>query len=89
MIYDEDDDLDLGRLLSATDAERELGIPAGTVRSWWNRGREGMELAGLDAIRDRPLWWECDLLALTRGVPIRDLQGNRVLTMREVRAWAS
>lgn len=85
----DEEDLDLGRLLSATDAENELGIPAGTVRSWWNRGREGMQLGGLDAVRNRPLFWECDLLALARGEPIRDIRGRRILTMNEVREWRS
>lgn len=85
MTYAEDDNLDLGRLLSAAEAEERLDIPAGTIRSWWNRGREGLELGGLGRGGKRPLFWECDLIALSRGMPIRDVQGRRVLTMREVR----
>lgn len=85
MNYDDEDDLDLGRLLSAQDAEREIGIPAGTIRSWWSRAREGLKPGGLGPIANRPMFWECDLLACARDMPIRDTRGRRVVTMREVR----
>lgn len=52
------------RLLSAAEAERELGIPAGTVRSWFSRRK----MTGLwDMARDnrnQPLFDEDLLLQL-------------------------
>lgn len=49
------------RLLGAADAERELGIRAGTVRQWAHRGL--LHPRGLDA-RDRPLYGVGDLIRL-------------------------
>ena len=52
------------RLLSAADAQRVLGIPASTVRSWWRRQRyTGLWDYGRDR-RNHPLFDEVDLVAL-------------------------
>jgi len=52
------------RLLSAVDAERVLGIPASTVRSWWRRRqRTGLWDYGRDR-RNHPLFDEQHLIAL-------------------------
>lgn len=58
---------DLGRLLSARDAEKVHGISASTIRTWWQRrARTGLWDYGRDR-RNAPLFRECDLLALSRG----------------------
>ena len=49
------------RLLSAADAEKALGIPAATVRSWARRKR--IWSYGLDARRD-PLYDHDDLIRM-------------------------
>jgi transposase len=72
---------DLGRLLSASDAERVLGIPASTVNTWHNRRR--LSPRGIDACR-HPLFHEVDLVALKRGLRIRDDDGHRIYNMRNV-----
>lgn len=78
MIDWDDDELDLGRLMSAQDAERTLSIPASTVRSWYRRkGRTGLYDHGRDR-RCHPLFWEADLLALRAGYVLRDQQGRRI-----------
>lgn len=52
------------RLLSAQDAEKVLGIPAATVRSWFRRQRmTGLYDFGRDH-RNHPLFRERDLLGL-------------------------
>lgn len=51
-------------LYTAADAERELGIPAGTVRAWAFRQRlwsYGLDRAG------RPMYRERDLVSLRDG----------------------
>lgn len=59
------------RLLSAMDAEKVLGIPAGTVRSWFSRRRmTGLYDYGRDR-RGHPMFREADLVAL------RDRNGVR------------
>jgi hypothetical protein len=72
---------ELGRLMSAWEAQRTLGIPAWTVMTWWER-RETTKLsrAGLDD-RQRPLFFEADLLTLRLGLPLRDEDGERIHTM--------
>jgi len=60
-----------GRLLSARDAEKVLGIPAATVRSWWHRRRRnGLYDYGRDK-RNNPMFREQDLLALWDGRRLR------------------
>lgn len=59
------------RLLSARDAEKLLGMPASTVRTWAGRHRAtGLYSAGLDRC-GRPLYRESDLIRLRRGECIR------------------
>lgn len=59
------------RLLSARDAEKLLGIPASTVRSWAARRRAtGLYPAGTDH-RGHPLYRKSDLERLRRGQRIR------------------
>lgn len=68
----------LDRLLSATDAQRLLGIPASTVNTWHNRRlRTGLYSRAVDS-RRRPLFYESDLIALRNGAPIRDADGSRI-----------
>ena len=57
------------RLLSAAEAERHLGIPSATVRSWALRGK--LLSSGLDR-SGRPLYAEANLLTL-RDTPRADL----------------
>jgi len=53
-----------GRLLSARDAEKVLGIPASTVRNWLARSsRTGLQVAGTDR-RGKQVFRESDLIAL-------------------------
>jgi hypothetical protein len=79
-LTDDEDDLDLGRLLSAADAERYLRIKASTVRTWHQRrGQTGLYPAGLDSQR-KPLFWEADLVALRERIRIRDAKGVRLVT---------
>jgi hypothetical protein len=66
------------RPLSALDAEKVLGIPAATVRSWYHRrGRTGLHAVGLDG-KDNPMFYESDLIALRRGEQLRDEHGARL-----------
>lgn len=66
------------RPLSALDAEKVLGIPAATVRSWYyRRDRTGLHAVGLDG-KDNPMFYESDLIALRRGEQLRDEQGARL-----------
>lgn len=52
------------RLLSARDAEKVLGIPASTVRTWFQRkARTGLWDYGRDQ-RGHPMFREADLIAL-------------------------
>lgn len=76
---------DFGRYLSAEDAQRELGIPAGTVRTWHQRVvRTGLRAVGVDSF-DRPFFYEVDLIALKKGMGIaKDDCGERVFTMKDV-----
>lgn len=76
---------DFGRYLSAEDAQRELGIPAGTVRTWHQRVvRTGLYSVGEDSF-GHPFFYEVDLIALRRGMGIvKDDFGERVFTMRDV-----
>lgn len=54
-------------LLSARDAEKRLGIPAGRVRVWFFR-RERTNLKDLGTDRSgHPLFRSCDLVALRDG----------------------
>ena len=79
-------DEDYGRLLSAAEAERLLGIRASTVRTWsQRRHRTGLWSAGLDRY-GRPLFYEADLLALKQRLRPRDKAGRRHFTMRQVTA---
>ena len=74
-----------GRLMSAVEAQKHLGISASTVRTWHHRSkRTGLFAAGLD--RDgKPLFFEADLLALKLRRRVRDNHGRRHHTMRDVR----
>lgn len=76
---------DFGRYLSAEDAQRELGIPAGTVRTWHQRVvRTGLRSVGEDSF-GRPFFYEVDLIVLKKGLGIvKDDFGERVYTMRDV-----
>lgn len=79
-----DSEPDLGRLLSARDAEIVLGIPAATVRSWFRRReRTGLWDFGRDR-RNHPLFYEADLLALKRRQRVREKAGRRHNTMPNV-----
>lgn len=51
-------------LYTAADAERELGIPAGTVRAW--ASRERIHSFGL-SLDGRPMYRARDLLRLRSG----------------------
>ena len=74
-----DDEPDLGELLSAPQAQNVLGIPAQNVRKWASRGKNtGLCVVGSDP-RGYPMYYEADLIALSRGMKIRDEDGNRVL----------
>lgn len=74
-----DDEYDLGRLLSAAEAQRLLGIKAGTVRSWaLRRHRTGLYSGGVDN-RGAPVYWEADLLAIASKQRLRDYSGNRLI----------
>jgi hypothetical protein len=85
----DDDPLPYGRLLSAAEAHRLLGIPASTVRTWHHRQRwTGLYSAGLDKNR-RPLFYEADLLALKLRRQVRDKRGRRHHTMRDIGAIGS
>lgn len=66
------------RLLSARDAEKRLGIPASTIRTWAQRHRAtGLYSVGLDSYR-RPLYRETDLIRLRRGQRIRHPDGEHL-----------
>lgn len=66
----------LDRLLSARDAEKLLGIPRATIRSWDRRRRAtGLKPAGLDD-RSVPLYRAIDLVRLRRGERIRHDDGE-------------
>jgi hypothetical protein len=61
----------MDRLLSARDAEKVLGIPAATVRSWFRRRKAtGLYDFGRDQ-RNHPMFRERDLLALRDRVKPR------------------
>jgi hypothetical protein len=66
------------RPLSARDAERLHGIPASTVRTWYQRrARTGLYPVGRDR-RGNPLFRESDLLHLRRSAkPLRGRDGQR------------
>lgn len=81
--WDDDDEGDepasLGRTFTASEAEVALGIPATRIRKWAQR----CERTGLYCVakveRNYPLYWEADLIALSRGMKIRDERGFRVV----------
>ena len=65
------------RLLSARDAEKLLGIPAATIRSWHRRHHAtGLYPTGLDP-RGHPLFAEYDLIRLRQGETLRHPDGTR------------
>lgn len=76
----------LDRLLSAQEAERLLGIPAGTVRAWKARGQ--LHHWGLDE-QHRPLYYESDLIACRDRLRTKDewlaIHRRRQRTMRDKR----
>lgn len=73
-----------GRLLSAAEAERVLGIRASTVRTWHSRtATTGLYSAGLDA-SGRPLFYEADLVALKLKKQVRDKRGERLNTLLDL-----
>lgn len=64
------------RLLSALDAEKLLGIPRATVRSWHQRQRAtGLKPKGKDQ-RGAYLYLGIDLIRLRRGERIRHADGE-------------
>lgn len=74
---------ELGRYLSAWEAQRILGIPVSTVNTWWQRrATTRLVRAGLDE-RGRLLFWEADLLALRLGLRLRDDEDERIHTMHD------
>lgn len=75
---------ELGRHLTASDAERALGIPASRIRVWHHRRQTtGLFPGGLDG-GDRPWFYEADLISLARGLRVRDATGRRVRGMGEL-----
>lgn len=79
-----DDPRPYGRLLSPAEAQRHLGIPASTVRTWHHRRHwTGLYPAALDR-HHRPLFHEADLLALKLRRQVRDKHGRRHHTMLDV-----
>lgn len=75
---------ELGRYLSAKDAQNLLGIPASTVTTWHQRKLEtGLWSVGVDH-RDHPFFYEVDLLVLRRGWTIKNSEGERIHTMRDL-----
>jgi transposase len=73
-----------GRLLSAAEAERVLGISASTVRTWHARNATtGLYSAGLDS-SGRPLFYEADLIAMKRKKQLRDKRGERLNTLDDL-----
>lgn len=74
----------LGRLLSAAEAQRLLGINASTVRTWHQRcSTSGLYSAGLDG-SGRPLFYEADLVALQQKRAVRDELGERIHTLSDL-----
>jgi transposase len=72
---------ELGRKLTAWEAQRVLGIPVSTTHTWWHRReRTKLSRAGLDD-RGSTLFFEADLLTLWLGLPLRDEYGERIHTM--------
>lgn len=77
-------DDELGRHLSAKDAEEVLGIPASRVRLWHHRRHtSGLFSGGLDS-GGRPWFYEADLIALAYGHSVRDEYGERLRTMENL-----
>lgn len=77
-------DTDLGRPMSPKDAERDLGIPRKRVAMWhFRRERTGLLPHGHDRKGD-PLFWEVDLIVLSRKLTIWDDYGDRLYTMSDL-----
>lgn len=75
---------EMGRYLTARDAETHLGIPASTVSTWHQRrDHTGLHSVGSDN-RGHPLFYEVDLIVLRRGLRLRDNEGQRIYTMVDV-----
>lgn len=75
---------ELGRYMAAWEAEKLLGIPASTVRTWHQRQETtGLYEAGPDE-HGRPLFYEVDLIVLRRGLRLRNDQDRRIHTMPDV-----
>lgn len=73
-----------GRYLSARDAEKILGIPASTVATWYHR-KERTQLYPLGHDNNgNPIFYEADLIVLTRGLQIRDEESERAYTMSDL-----
>lgn len=80
----DDEVVKYGRRLTPTEAEKYLGIPASTVRTWHQRRhRNGLFPMGQDRY-GKPLFYEADLLAMKLRKQVRDKQGKRHHTMRDV-----
>lgn len=75
--------LPYGRLLSPAEAQQHLGIPASTIRTWHQR-RARTQLYSAGLLGRAPLFYEADLLAAQRGLPIRDDRGVRINTLRDL-----
>lgn len=74
----------LGRRVSAADAPAMLGIPKSTVTTWHQRQtRTGLYSAGLDG-QHKPFFYEVDLIVLKRGLRLRDDDGTRIHTMKDL-----
>ncbi|HEY9413533.1 MAG TPA: hypothetical protein VIQ30_02135 [Pseudonocardia sp.] len=75
---------ELGRLLAAWEAEKHLGIPASTVSTWHHRESvTRLHSVGRDG-SGRPLFYEAELIALRRGLRLRDDDGKRIQTMLDL-----
>lgn len=64
------------RLLTAQEAERELGIKASTIRTWHQRRKwTGLYPQGLNR-RNHPMFREADLVLLRQHGRLRDQHGR-------------
>lgn len=76
--------LPYGRMLTPLDAERRLGIPRNRIAKWHSRReRTGLRPMGLD-LKGDPLFWEADIIALSRRLPIWGDEGERLHTMDDL-----
>lgn len=83
-----------GRYLSPWEAQKHLGIPMTTILGWtkqfvWAMGPQGPEqrpkllTVGQDA-HGRDLYYEADLVVLWRGLRLRDDEGERIYSIKDL-----